>query len=158
MTSKEYQTADEAIEEIKSRATLVATLIPNELMEAKYSKLIEDNLGRSIEAIEKDRNYKFADFDRLVYQFGYGCSLRAVARKAKKINQLSPELEKLFLEGIADDIPECSFCGKGWIKGELTVSVQDANGPTHWHHAACKAQDDAGKGTPTWDEAMDVSE
>lgn len=101
MTNEKYQTADEAIEEIKNRATEITALIPSELLEAKYSKLIEDNLGRSIEAIEKDRNFKFANFDRLVSQFGYGCSLRAVVRKAKKINQLSPELEKLFLESIA---------------------------------------------------------
>lgn len=101
MTNKKYQTADEAIEEIKNRATLVATLIPSELLIAKYSKLIKDNLAKAIETIEKDRNFKFANFDRLVYQFGYGCSLRAVVRKAKKINQLSPELEKLFLESIA---------------------------------------------------------
>jgi len=101
MPSKKYQTADEAIEEIKNRATEITALIPSELLKVKYSKVIEDNLDRSIEAIEKDRDFKFADFDRLVYQFGYGCSLRAVVRKAKKINQLSPELENLFSESIA---------------------------------------------------------
>lgn len=101
MINKKYQTADEAIEEINNRAILVAALIPSELLKAKYSELIKSNLEYSIAMIEKDRNSKIANFDRLVYQFGYGCSLRAVVRKAKKINQLSPELEKLFLESIA---------------------------------------------------------
>ena len=98
MTNK-YQTADEAIEEIKLRTTLIISLIPDELLQSKYSELIENNSTHSIEMIEKDRSYKFANFDRLVNQFGYGCSLRAVVRKARKINQLSTELEKLFLEG-----------------------------------------------------------
>ncbi len=52
-------------------------------------------------------------------------------------------------------IPECSFCGE--IEGELIASIQDAYGPTHWHHKACKEYDATTKGTPitpTWDEAM----
>jgi hypothetical protein len=55
--------------------------------------------------------------------------------------------------------PECSFCGG--TEGELIVSVSDAYGPTHWHHQACKDDDDDSKGSqvmPTWDEAMDDPE
>lgn len=100
MAEQKYQTADDAIGEINSRADFITTLIPDELLEAKYSELIKRNLVKSIAAIEKDRGYQFANFDRQVNQFGYGCSLRAVVRKAKKINQLSPELEKLFSESI----------------------------------------------------------
>lgn len=68
---------------------------------------------------------------------------------------MSNTLDDFFGDGSVDNIPECSFCGKA--EGELIVSIQDAYGPTHWHHAACKIADDAKKGTsitPTWDEAM----
>lgn len=66
-------------------------------------------------------------------------------------------LDEFFGDGSEESIPECSFCGG--IEGELVVSIKDAYGPTHWHHAACKGADDAKKGiplTPTWDEAMDA--
>lgn len=69
---------------------------------------------------------------------------------------MSNTLDDFFGDGGADNIPECSFCGDK--EGELIVSVQDAYGPTHWHHAACEAADSAKKGTPitpTWDEAID---
>lgn len=65
-------------------------------------------------------------------------------------------LDDFYGDGSEDNTPECSFCGGQ--DGKLIVSVSDAYGPTHWHHEACKAQDDAKKGTPitpTWDEAMD---
>lgn len=62
--------------------------------------------------------------------------------------------------GSSDEaIEECSFCGE--TEGELIVSVRDACGPTHWHHADCKAENDAAKGTPitpTWDEAVDEAQ
>jgi len=65
-------------------------------------------------------------------------------------------LDDFFGDGSADNTPECSFCGG--IDGELVVSVQDAYGPTHWHHKACEEADTAKKGTSitsTWDEAID---
>ncbi len=62
--------------------------------------------------------------------------------------------------GSSDEaVEECSFCGDQ--NGKLIVSVSDIYGPTHWHHKACKAADDAKKGTviiPTWDEAMDATQ
>jgi hypothetical protein len=36
---------------------------------------------------------------------------------------------------------ECLYCGGN--DGELVVAVEDANGPTHWQHAECKAEADA---------------
>ncbi len=68
---------------------------------------------------------------------------------------MSNTLSDFFGDGSSDNTPECSFCGE--TEGELIVSVQDACGPTHWHHMACKEADDAKKGkplTPTWDEAI----
>lgn len=60
--------------------------------------------------------------------------------------------------GSSDDaVEECLFCGGQ--AGKLIVAISDAYGPTHWHHKACKAADDAKKGTPitpTWDEAIDA--
>jgi hypothetical protein len=67
-------------------------------------------------------------------------------------------LDDFFGDGSADNTPECSFCGKGEEVAPLVVSIQDAYGPTHWHHTACK-EDNATKGTPiipTWDEAMET--
>ena len=64
-------------------------------------------------------------------------------------------LDDFFGDGSAELVPECSFCGE--TEGELIVSVSDAYGPTHWHHADCKAEAAAEKVTritPTWDEAM----
>ena len=70
---------------------------------------------------------------------------------------MSNTLDDFFGDGSEESVPECSFCGdKG---GELIVGVRDAYGPTHWHHAACQAQDDATKGKtliPTWDEATEI--
>ncbi|KKN15652.1 hypothetical protein LCGC14_0983880 [marine sediment metagenome] len=71
---------------------------------------------------------------------------------------MSSTLDDFFGDGSEESVPECSFCGEA--EGELIVGVQDAYGPTHWHHATCKAKDDATKGTPltpTWDEAMEIS-
>jgi len=47
---------------------------------------------------------------------------------------MSNTLDDFFGDGSEESVPECSFCGK--TEGELEVSVQDAYGPTHWHHAA----------------------
>ncbi len=63
---------------------------------------------------------------------------------------MSNTLDDFFGDGSADDIPECSFCGKA--EGELIVGVRDANGPTHWHHTACKGK----TLIPTWDEATEI--
>ncbi len=68
-------------------------------------------------------------------------------------------LDDFFGDGSEDSTPECSFCGQQ--DGELIVSIQDASGPTHWHHADCRVADDTRKGTlivPTWDEAIDAGE
>lgn len=68
-------------------------------------------------------------------------------------------LDDFFGDGSAENTPECCFCGG--TEGDLIVSVEDAYGPTHWHHVACLAADEAKKGTPitpTWDEAMDAAE
>ncbi len=72
-------------------------------------------------------------------------------------------LDDFYGDGSADNTPECSFCGSQ--DGKLIVGVSDAYGPTHWHHAACKAQSDAGAEAlaattiaPTWDEAMDAAQ
>lgn len=32
-------------------------------------------------------------------------------------------------------IHECLYCGG--VDGELVVAIRDANGATHWQHAAC---------------------
>ncbi len=57
---------------------------------------------------------------------------------------------------------ECSYCGKGEEVEALVVSVSDAYGPTHWHHAACKAESDAKRKPatlrPTWDESVDEAQ
>ena len=52
-------------------------------------------------------------------------------------------LDDFFRDGSAQDGPVCSFCGS--IEGELVVGVSDHMRPTHWHHKACKDQDDARK-------------
>ena len=70
---------------------------------------------------------------------------------------MSNTLDDFFGDGLEESAPECSFCGGK--DDELIVSIQDAYGPTHWHHAACQAQDDATKGKtliPTWDEATNI--
>jgi hypothetical protein len=36
---------------------------------------------------------------------------------------------------------ECLYCGKS--DGILLVAVEDANGPTHWEHGACKKEAEA---------------
>lgn len=67
-------------------------------------------------------------------------------------------LDDFYGDGSASNTPECSFCGSQ--DGKLIVAIRDHYGPTHWHHVACKAKDDANKGTPitpTWDEAMDAT-
>lgn len=72
---------------------------------------------------------------------------------------MSSTLDDFF--GSSDEAtPECLFCDR--TDGELVVSVQDANGATHWHHEKCNAEHEvdkeAGVITPTWDEAMDACE
>lgn len=52
-------------------------------------------------------------------------------------------LDDFFRDGSADNGPVCSFCGS--IEDELVVGGSDAYGSTHWHHKACKDQDDARK-------------
>lgn len=68
---------------------------------------------------------------------------------------MSSTLDDFF--GSSDEVVvECLFCGG--TDGELVVSIQDANGPTHWHHKTCKDANDDQKGiilTPTWDEATE---
>jgi hypothetical protein len=69
---------------------------------------------------------------------------------------MTTTLDDFFGDSSENNVPKCSFCSG--IDGDLIVSVKDAYGPTHWHHAACKEADGAKKGIiqrPTWDETMD---
>lgn len=82
---------------------------------------------------------------------------------ARPRSKIVTTLDDFYGDGSADNTPECSFCGNR--SGKLIVSISDHYGPTHWHHAACKARSDArGQAlaattiAPTWDEAMDGSQ
>lgn len=49
-----------------------------------------------------------------------------------------PTLNDFFGDGSKATEPVCSYCGR--TDGVLIVSIQDANGPTHWTHEECKKQ------------------
>jgi hypothetical protein len=82
MANKKFQTADIAIAEINSRVELIKSLLPAELLAEKYNALIDENAADYIAQIEADRNFKFPNFDYIVGNFGYGCSLRSVVKKS----------------------------------------------------------------------------
>ncbi len=92
---KHEYTADTAIEEISNRISTVLAVMPASQME-KSLAIIENNKAKSLAQIEKDRNYKYANFDRIVSQFGYGCSLRAIIHRAKKAGDMTDDLQTLF--------------------------------------------------------------
>ncbi len=98
-------TATTAIEEINRQAKQAVEIIPTELLEEVKQRIsgpsstadqIERNRLEAIEMIRTNSDSKTFNFGRIVNQFNYGGMLRGIARKAKKLNISSPELEDLF--------------------------------------------------------------
>jgi len=100
LLNQNYETADEAVSEIKARVELITSLIPQQLLDEKYQAQINDKADEARASIEAERNSAIQAFDPIVKRFGYGCSLRAVVRKAKKLDQLNPRLDRLFQDSV----------------------------------------------------------